>query len=127
MPGRLHFDYNCFHDHARASADECCTAGRAHVDSTSRATTTAARSVTLPVDEDVVATARIPKLLFVLSSLGMDLGRSKAPINDDYQAPFVYPGRCTKVAFELGDKASHRRDQGRRARRDDTPMTPPPQ
>ena len=59
------------------------------------------------MDGACVAEAAIPKLLFVLSTLGMDLGRAASPVNDDYQAPFAYPGRLHRVAFDLGDKASH--------------------
>ena len=33
-------------------------------------------------------------------------GRSLSPVNDDYQAPFNYPGRIHRVVFELEDKAS---------------------
>ena len=104
--GRLHFDYNCFHDHTRAVAEKPLTPGAHSVmlDVTRQHDGSAA--VTLTLDDAVVATARIPKLLFVLSSLGMDLGRSTAPINNDYQAPFVYPGQLRRVVFELGDKSS---------------------
>ena len=37
----------------------------------------------------------------------MDLGCSNAPINDDYEAPFVYPGQIHRVVFEIADKVSH--------------------
>ena len=31
----------------------------------------------------------------------MDFGRSLAPVNDDYAAPFAYPGRIREVVFEI--------------------------
>ena len=36
----------------------------------------------------------------MISSTGMDLGRSLSPVTDDYAAPFAYPGRIDKVVFE---------------------------
>ena len=104
--GRLHFDYNCFHDHNRAVAEKPLTPGGHVVVLDVVRKEDGSADVSLALDDAVVATTRIPKLLFVLSSLGMDLGRSSAPINDDYQSPFVYPGQLRRVVFELGDKSS---------------------
>ena len=42
----------------------------------------------------------------MLSSTGMDLGRSLAPVNDDYDAPFAYPGRIETVTFDLAESAT---------------------
>ena len=53
-----------------------------------------------PVDGEAVAGATSPRLLFMISSTGMDLGRSLSPVTQDYAAPFVYPGRIDKVVFE---------------------------
>ncbi len=103
---RLHFDYNCFHDHARAVATDELQPGAHTVDLEVSRQDDGSASVVLSVDGNAMATTRIPKLLFVLSSTGMDLGRSMAPINQDYQAPFIYPGLLHKVTFELSDKAS---------------------
>jgi arylsulfatase len=38
----------------------------------------------------------------MLSSIGMDLGRSLAPVCDGYSAPFVYSGKIDTVIFEVG-------------------------
>ena len=56
--------------------------------------------ISLAVDGEVVATGRAPKLLYMLSTTGMDLGRSLSPVTDDYAAPFTYSGRIAKVVFE---------------------------
>ena len=58
-------------------------------------------AVTLLVDGRSVGEGAIPRLMFMVSSTGMDLGRSLAPVNDDYAAPFAYPGRIDQVVFEI--------------------------
>ena len=55
---------------------------------------------------EAIGEGRIPRLLVMLSSTGMDLGRSLAPVNDDYAAPFVYPGRIESVTFELAERTT---------------------
>ena len=40
------------------------------------------------------------RLLFNISSTGMDLGRSMSPVNGEYAAPFAYPGQLKRVTFE---------------------------
>ena len=105
--GCLHFDYNCFHTHTRAVATAPLTAGPHTLVLDVVRQEDGGAQVALRVDGACVAEAAIPKLLFVLSTLGMDLGRAASPVNDDYQAPFAYPGRLHRVAFDLGDKASH--------------------
>ena len=57
--------------------------------------------ITLSVDSQIVATGRIKRLLFMISSTGMDLGRSLSPVTDDYAAPFTYPGTLSKVVFQI--------------------------
>jgi hypothetical protein len=55
----------------------------------------------LRVDGRTVAAGRIPRLLFTISSLGMDLGRSLSPVTDDYAAPFAYGGTLKEVIFDI--------------------------
>jgi arylsulfatase len=64
--------------------------------------------VTLSVDGDEVAEGRIPRLLGMLSSTGMDIGRAIAPVNKDYAPPFAYGGRIDRVIFELPARRSER-------------------
>ena len=40
-------------------------------------------------------------MLFIVSSLGMDFGRSPRPVSPDYAPPFVYPGVIRRVEFNL--------------------------
>lgn len=104
--GRLHFDYNCFHDHTRAVAGDVLTAGPHTLGLDVVRGDDGGAQVTLRVDAVVVAQAHVPKLLFMLSSLGMDLGRSNSPVNNNYQAPAIYPGTLHRVVFELGQKTT---------------------
>jgi len=62
--------------------------------------------VTLLDGGEAIGDGRIPRLLVMLSSTGMDLGRSPAPVNDDYAAPFEYPGRIESVTFELAERTN---------------------
>ncbi len=104
--GKLHFDYNCFHEHTHVVAPQAITPGEHRLTLDILRHADGGADVSLSIDGEAQASARIPKLLFVLSSIGMDLGRSLSPVNDDYQAPFIYPGRIQRVVFELEDKAS---------------------
>jgi hypothetical protein len=55
----------------------------------------------LLIDGVQVEEGQVANLLRILSSTGMDLGRSLSPINADYQTPFKYPGRILSAVFEL--------------------------
>jgi arylsulfatase len=55
----------------------------------------------LIVDGELQAEAELSRLLGMLSSTGMNLGRAIAPINHDYNPPFKYPGTIKRVIFEL--------------------------
>lgn len=104
--GRLVFDYNCFREHSRVEMAEPLSPG-AHevvVDVSRNADQSA--EVSLSVDGTTVDTTTIPLLLRILSSTGMDFGRSSAPVTDDYQAPFIYPGRISRVVVQLPEPAS---------------------
>lgn len=76
------FDCNCFHDHIVISAP----IGQAR-----SAFPWSAR----------LAEGAIPRLLMIISSLGMDFGRSPRPVSPDYAPPFIYPGVIHDVVFDL--------------------------
>ena len=42
--------------------------------------------ITLVLDGQTVASGKLPRMLFMLSSIGMDLGRSLAPVCEGYSA-----------------------------------------
>lgn len=98
--GRLVFDYNDFHQHTRLEAAEPLAAGPHEIGLSVQRTGAGGQAV-LSVDGRPVASGEIPRLLFMISSTGMDIGRSLSPVVADYAAPFAYPGRIETVAFEL--------------------------
>ena len=99
--GRIAFDYNAFHAHTKLVASEPLAPGSRRVELSVKRLESGGGRAEILVDGRTLAEAEIPRLLFIISSTGMDLGRSLAPVNDDYQAPFVYPGRIREVVFEI--------------------------
>jgi hypothetical protein len=99
--GRPQFDYNCFHRHTIAAGTKRLAVGRRKLEVRVERTDGSGGHVRLSIDGVVVSEGRIPNLLRILSSAGMDLGRSLSPVNADYTAPFVYPGRIHSIVFEL--------------------------
>lgn len=54
----------------------------------------------LSVDGTPMASGHLPRLLLIISTQGMDIGRSLSPVNSDYTAPFAYMGKIMRVVFE---------------------------
>ena len=99
--GRVKFDYNCFHQHTLVASENRLTAGRHQIAVKIEKTEKTAARAALLIDGVQVGEGQIANLLRILSSTGMDLGRSLSPINADYQSPFKYPGRILSAVFEL--------------------------
>lgn len=104
--GRLVFDYNCFREHSRVEMAEPLSPGAHEIVVDVNRNADQSTQVSLSVDGTTVDTTTIPLLLRILSSTGMDFGRSSAPVTDDYQAPFIYPGRISRVVVQLPEPAS---------------------
>ena len=100
LNGRLMFDYNDFHRHTRAGSTRVQAPGSHEVGLMLQRIVDGSGEISLSLDGVVVADAHAPRLLWMISSTGMDLGRSRSPITEDYAAPFVYPGRIDRVVFE---------------------------
>ena len=98
--GRLTFDYNEFHNHTRLTAEAPLAPGDHEITLKVVRSPDGGGEASLAVDGQPVADGRIPRMLFMISSLGMDLGRSMSPVNGDYTAPFAYPGALKRVSFE---------------------------
>ena len=98
--GRLVFDYNDFHHHTRLETKGPLAPGPHEIGLAVRRTPEGAGNIALTVDGETVAQGQVPRLLFMISSTGMDLGRSLSPVTSDYDAPFAYPGRIATVVFE---------------------------
>jgi arylsulfatase A-like enzyme len=99
--GRLVFDYNDFHRHTRLEARMPLAPGAHTILLDVRRNVDGSAEADLSVDGAPVAAGKIPRLLFIISSTGMDLGRSLSPVTNDYAAPFSYPGQIDRVVFEL--------------------------
>src|SRR5277367_5161165 len=99
--GQMKFDYNCFHQHTLIASENRLTAGRHQIVVKIEKTEKTAARASLLIDGVQVGEGQIANLLRILSSTGMDLGRSLSPINADYHSPFKYPGRILSAVFEL--------------------------
>jgi arylsulfatase A-like enzyme len=99
--GRLRFDYNGFHVHTVVAAEAPISPGPHRIELTVVRREDGGGDVTLALDGNIVGQGKIERLLFLISSTGMDLGRSLSPVNDDYVEPFAYPGHLKQVVFEL--------------------------
>lgn len=98
--GRLVFDYNFFHTHTQVRSCEplphvACIAG-VRLDRAGRS-----GRATLFIDDRDVGSVDIPEMATMVSSTGMDIGRSLAPVCHDYQPPFVFAGELRCVRFEI--------------------------
>jgi arylsulfatase len=99
--GRCVFDYNAFHEHTVLEAP--LPPGRRRIELIVDRKADGSGKAQLLVDGVCGAAGAIPKMLLIISSLGMDLGRSPRPVCPDYTPPFVYPGLIDKVIFEIPD------------------------
>jgi len=97
--GNLVFDYNCFHEHTVISGP--IGLGKQVIELAVERTPDGAAQARLLINDALIAEGAIPRLLLIISSLGMDFGRSPRPVSPDYTPPFVYTGVIGQVAFEL--------------------------
>jgi arylsulfatase len=95
------FDYNDFHRHTRVVGEAPLEPGRHEIGLRIERTPDGGADVSLTVDGHVAGTGRLPRLLFIVSTQGMDIGRSLSPVNGEYEAPFAYTGKIVRVVFEL--------------------------
>jgi arylsulfatase A-like enzyme len=100
---RLAFHYNHFHatSHVESTlelpATRCTVGLRMARDGKSG-------TATLTVDGAEVATLAIPAMAAMVSSTGMDVGRSMAPVCEDYTPPFDFEGRLHRVVVEIAPR-----------------------
>jgi arylsulfatase len=99
--GRPVFDYNAFHDHAIVRGDRAVGPGRHQLEVEVARQANGSGAVSLRLDGDAIGAGTIPRLLLMISSLGMDFGRSPRPVCPDYAPPFIYPGTIHSVVFDL--------------------------
>jgi arylsulfatase len=99
--GRCVFDYNAFHAHSTLTAP--IDSGDRQIELVVERQADGVGLAELLVDGESRAKGSIGRMLLIISSLGMDIGRSPRPVCPDYAAPFVYPGLIRSVAFVIPD------------------------
>ena len=104
--GKLVFNYNCFHEHTIVRTSSKVPAGAHVVSLQVQREANHQAAVRLRFDGELQAEGKIPRLLGMLSSTGMALGRAMAPVNRDYQPPFEYGGRIAMVRFDVAPRVN---------------------
>jgi arylsulfatase len=103
--GALQFDYNALGTHQRVTAPLALEPGAhelvARFDRDGKGGT-----LTVACDGVDLASAPITKLVRMLGSTGLDLGRDAlSPVVDDYPAPFAFTGTLRRVTFDIRSRA----------------------
>jgi arylsulfatase A-like enzyme len=106
--GCLHFDYNALGRHQRATAPLVLEPGP-HVLTASFRRDGKHGILTIGADGNDLADVRIPRIVRMLGSTGLDIGRDGlSTVVDDYVGPFPFNGTIEKVSIEI----LSRRDAG---------------
>lgn len=99
--GSLHFDYNAMGMHHRATAPVRLEPGRHELVARFDRTGTGG-VLALAVDGEDLTSVDIPRIVRMLGSTGLDIGRdSLSPVVDDYPAPFPFTGTIVRVTFRI--------------------------
>src|SRR5439155_3203717 len=102
--GRLEFDYNALGTHHRATAPITLSPGR-HELAVRFERDGKGGTLSLSCDGNELTSIAIPKLVRMLGSTGLDVGRDAlSPVVDDYDAPFPFTGRIERITFAIRSK-----------------------
>jgi arylsulfatase A-like enzyme len=98
--GCLVFDYNFFHSHTQVRSSRplppgACRAG-VRVERAGKGGT-----ATLMLDDEDCGSVAIAEMAVMVSAIGMDIGRSIAPVCQDYEAPAAFDGVLRSVSVEV--------------------------
>lgn len=103
--GVLHFDYNALGTHYRLSAPVKLASGR-HELSIRFERDGKGGTLGLTADGHELASLAIPRLVRMLGSTGIDVGRDRlSPVVDDYEPPFPFTGTIDRISFRIRSKA----------------------
>jgi arylsulfatase len=103
--GTLHFDYNALGVHHRVSARISLTPGRHEVTARFERREQGGE-VFIATDGDDLASVEIPKIVRMLGSTGLDIGRDGlSPVVDDYEPPFAFTGTIDRIVFSIRSRA----------------------
>jgi arylsulfatase len=104
--GALHFDYNALGTRFRASGPLRLEPGRHQLTARFDREGNVGR-ITVGCDGVDLGAAEITKLVRMLGSTGMDIGRDAlSPVVPDYPAPFAFTGTIERVSFDIRSKRS---------------------
>ncbi|MBK9178678.1 MAG: arylsulfatase [Acidimicrobiales bacterium] len=99
--GAARFEYNALGIRTKVAAPAMLPEGEAVV-SVRVVREESAATLELIVDGAVVASASTPRVVRMLGSGGLDIGRNgRSPISDDYDAPFAFTGLIREVVYEM--------------------------
>jgi hypothetical protein len=103
--GDLQFDYNALGTHVRARSPLALVPGEhelvARFDRAGKGGV-----LTLACDGDDLTSIEIPRLVRMLGSTGLDIGRDAlSPVIDDYDAPFPFTGVIRRITFDIRSRA----------------------
>ncbi len=99
--GRLHFDYNALGRHQRASAPIDLAPGR-HALTAAFHREGKQGAMSIGVDGRELASVTIPRIVRMLGSTGLDIGRDGlSTVVSDYDGPFPFTATIERVTFEI--------------------------
>ena len=109
--GHLVFDYNIFSDHYTVVSESEVPAGTStvgvkfeRIDRTGQAT--------LTIDGQPSGTVEFPRVMRMISSLGMDIGRDGlAPVTDDYEGSFPFAGTIKRLVVDVPKRIPKQAEQ----------------
>jgi len=103
--GALQFDYNALGTHYRAKAMLPSPTGR-HELTVSFERSGPGGTLTLVFDGEELSSIEIPKIVRMLGSTGLDVGRDAlSPVVDDYGPPFAFTGVIDRISFNIRSRA----------------------
>jgi arylsulfatase len=103
--GALHFDYNALGTHHRATAPLSLRPGRNVLTARFRREGSSG-TLTIAHDGEDIGSVEIPRIVRMLGSLGLDVGRNAlSPVVDDYDAPFEFTGTIERIEFRIQSRA----------------------
>jgi arylsulfatase len=103
--GALHFDYNALGTHHRATAPLSLTSGR-HQLSARFERDGKGGVLSLALDGEELTNVVIPKIVRMLGSTGLDVGRDGlSPVVDDYDPPYPFTGTIERITFRIRSRA----------------------
>jgi arylsulfatase len=104
--GQLQFDYNALGTHTRLAAPLEIGGGAHALAVRFERTGATTGTLTLSVDGDDIESTDVPKIVRMLGSTGLDVGRDAlSPVVADYDAPFPFTAVIDRITFSVKARA----------------------